>query len=143
MSGRNADCVLPLSLMALKGLHLIESYAGKVVTPDNLSVGTLELASGSIGQSYAMDGMNDLRITQLLSFTGGALNSSAPLGTVHLTGANGVGATAELSPGTGAITIGSTLSLEGLGYAGGGATMGMSAGQYTFTNEANVIVGTY
>ena len=111
---------------------------------DTQSVGTLELELGNIAQLSANDGVNDLVITTYLGFFGGTLNSTANASVVHITGSGGSGATANLQPLLSpTLTIGSTISLEGLGYAGGGAGMAIFAGNYFFTNDADDIVGVY
>jgi len=106
-------------------------------------VGTLDLHTGSIAQRCAGDGMNDLWITTYLGFLGGALNSTATLGTVHITGSEGFAATANLAPQTTAITIGSTISLEGIGGEEGGSGMRISTGDYSIKNGADFLTGAF
>ena len=87
--------------------------------------------------------MNDLWITTYLGFLGGTLNSTATLGTVHITGSEGFGATANLSPEANPITLGSTISLEGLGDGENGSGMAIYCGDYTIKNAADFITGEF
>lgn len=118
-------------------------FTGTVELQDNTTIGSLYMAGGNIAMVGSPGSGNDLNITVTLNFTGGTLNSSSTLGTVHLTGANGFGATANLNPQSGAITIGSTISLEGLGTATTGAGMSIFLGNYTIKNGADFNVGDY
>lgn len=135
------DCVIPQAFV-FSGIHLLESYTATVTTQDNTVVGTLELRNGAIAQ-IGYD--NDLYVTQHLAFFGGTLNSTSNLGIVHITGTGQAGqpnlpATANLQPlTTPSLTLGSTLSLEGLGTATGGAGMAIYLGDYIIKNGADFV----
>ncbi len=66
------------------------------------------------------------------------------LSAVHITGQNGQATTANLQPLlSSSVTIGSTISVEGLGYLGGGADMAIFVGDYAVKNGADIVTGTY
>jgi len=136
----NAHATIPTTLLTLKSLHLVDNYSGTVSTHDNQHLGTLDLQTGSIGQiGGAADGVNDLVITSYMGFLGGTLNNSGTLGMVHITGNNGVGASANISVQTNAITIGSTIQVEGLGTETSGAGMAIFGGDYSVERGVNFV----
>jgi hypothetical protein len=94
-------------------VHLGLGYMGTVTLAGALNAGALELLSGTIDQP--IDG-TDITVTggsvlddgKSFLWTGGILNSTTHLATVHITGATGQ----VLPPDVDALDLGSTLSLE-------------------------------
>ena len=140
----NADVTIPIgSLPTVHGVRLLSHYTGHVSVSDNQTIGWLDLQTGNHDQ---LGYNSDLTISTRLQFLGGTLNSTSNLGVVHITGnGNTPGpASANLKPPDGgSLTLGSTLSVEGLGYEGGGAGMGIYVGNYLTINDPDIITGEY
>ncbi len=110
------------------GIHLVNYYAGTVSLQVETTVNTFEQRYGSIAQSGT--GLN-LFVTNAFTLTGGTLNNTSNLGTVHLQGATGL-----IDPVDGGIDaeIGSTLILES--RSGIGTTLTQLPGTLWTTNSA-------
>ncbi len=112
------------------GIHLVNYYAGTVSLQVATTVDTFEQRYGSIAQS---GGGLDLFVTNAFTLTGGTLNNTSTLGTVHLRGATGV-----IQPTYGGpdVEVGSTLSLESRN--GIGTTLTQLPGTEWTTNGAGM-----
>ena len=145
----NRNYTVPIDhLPTVRGIHLVDNYtqvdsdSGHVSVSSGQRLGTLDLHTGNLDQIGAY---SHLYIGFYLGFLGGTLNSTSNTGSVvHLTGnitSPGQVATANLQPLlSSSLTIGSTISVEGLGYAGGGGALAQYGGFYNFTNGAGLFI---
>lgn len=114
-----------------KSIHLLAGYTGTVHLQVATTVGTFEQQDGAIAQE---SGGLDFYVTSSFTFTGGTLNNTSSLGTVHLQGATGT-----IQPATnGSVERGSTLSLES--RSGVGSTLTQLPGTEWTTNGAGMDV---
>ena len=141
----NADVTIPLgSLPSVRGVQLISNYTGHVSVDNGQTIGTLDLRTGNLDQI----GYNsNLTISTQLQFLGGTLNSTSYTGgVVHITGNGYTPGPAHanlLPPDGGALTLGSTLSVEGLPNGVGGAGMAIYVGDYIIKNGADINTNAY
>ncbi len=149
----NRNVTIPIIqniLPEVRGVHLVSNYTqldnltGHVSVNDGQRLGTLDLRTGFFDQLGAY---SDLYIGVYFGFTGGTLNSTTDIGdVVHLTGnisQAGVAAGYFQPPAGGALTIGSTISIEGLGTTNNGSGLFQLGGNYLFDNEAGVVVNAF
>jgi hypothetical protein len=105
-----------------------------VVAP--IQVGTLNLSAGSAG-AIAQPGQtgagSDITVTNTFNWTGGTLNSSANLATLHLQDA-----TATITPNGSTLATGDNLSLEDISTGSNGT---VTAGTINLNNAASLYVG--
>ena len=140
----NYDAVIPIdNLPTLHGVHLVSHYTGHASVSNGQRLGTLDLQTGNFDQLGAGE---NLYIGTALNVLGGTLNSTSNLGdVVHITGNIGTPgvASANIAEQTGPVTIGSTISLEGLGTATTGSGMAIFLGDYTIKNGADFYIGQF
>ena len=136
-SASNATCTYDStsSASSFAYVRLVNSFSGTLRLQSAMTVGTVELATGTIDQPTA----SPFTIGNLFTWTGGTLNSTATLASVYFNG----GSMANITPGAGnTLSTGSTL-VFGPATALAPTVAAFNPGIIEFRNNAGIDINAF